>query len=72
MYDSENHDAYKELDYRNINFQVVNMTTPANYFHVLRRQMLRNYRKPLIVAAPKQGLKLAAAVSPLEDMGPGT
>jgi 2-oxoglutarate dehydrogenase complex dehydrogenase (E1) component-like enzyme len=48
------------------------MTTPANYFHILRRQMLRNFRKPLVIAAPKQGLKLSAAVSPSEDMAPGT
>ena len=41
----------------NINFQVANMTTPANYFHILRRQMLRNFRKPLVIAAPKVGLK---------------
>lgn len=36
-----------------VNMQVVCPTTPANYFHLLRRQMLRNYRKPLIVASPK-------------------
>jgi 2-oxoglutarate dehydrogenase complex dehydrogenase (E1) component-like enzyme len=48
------------------------MTTPANYFHALRRQMLRNFRKPLVVAAPKQGLKHPSAVSPIEDMAEGT
>ena len=47
------------------------MTTPANYFHVLRRQMLRNFRKPLIIAAPKIGLKHPMAVSPIQDMGHG-
>lgn len=39
---------------QDLNFHLVNPSTPANYFHLLRRQMLRNYRKPLVVAAPKQ------------------
>jgi len=51
---------------------VVFPTTPAQYFHLLRRQIKRNYRKPLIVAAPKGLLRLAAASSKLADMGPGT
>ena len=54
------------------NMQVVNCTTPANYFHVLRRQLRRNFRKPLIVMTPKSLLRHKAAVSPLADMGPGT
>ncbi|KAI7877160.1 hypothetical protein K492DRAFT_134371 [Lichtheimia hyalospora FSU 10163] len=54
------------------NWHVVNCTTPAQYFHVLRRQMIRDYRKPLIVMAPKGLLKSAVAVSPLNDMGAGT
>ncbi|KAF9051710.1 dehydrogenase E1 and transketolase domain-containing protein 1 [Panaeolus papilionaceus] len=56
----------------NINMHVVYPTTPAQYFHLLRRQLLRNYRKPLIVASPKGLLRLAAASSALEDMAPGT
>ena len=48
------------------------MTTPANYFHILRRQMLRDFRKPLVIAAPKIGLKLPAASSTVEEMAPGT
>ncbi|KAJ1933191.1 hypothetical protein EC988_009202, partial [Linderina pennispora] len=47
-------------------------TTPAQMFHLLRRQMKRNFRKPLIVAGPKTLLRLAQAVSPLSDMGTGT
>jgi 2-oxoglutarate dehydrogenase E1 component len=54
------------------NWQIVNITTPANYYHVLRRQVHREFRKPLIVAAPKALLKLKACSSTLEDMGPGT
>ncbi|KAG1472116.1 hypothetical protein G6F56_001733 [Rhizopus delemar] len=54
------------------NWHIINCTTPAQYFHALRRQMLRNYRKPLIVASPKSLLKSPVAVSSLEDMGPGT
>lgn len=50
------------------NMQVVNCTTPANYFHVLRRQLKRNYRKPLIVMTPKSLLRLDLAQSTLADM----
>ncbi|KAL6074805.1 oxoglutarate dehydrogenase (succinyl-transferring) [Balamuthia mandrillaris] len=49
------------------NWQVVNCTTPANYFHVLRRQVHRDFRKPLIVISPKRLLKYPKAVSPLSD-----
>jgi len=42
---------------RKVNWQIVNCTTPANYFHVLRRQMHRNFRKPLIVFTPKSLLR---------------
>jgi 2-oxoglutarate dehydrogenase E1 component len=54
------------------NWQVCNFTTPANYFHALRRQMRRNYRKPLIVMTPKSLLRHRLAVSPLADFGPGS
>ncbi|KAF7314353.1 2-oxoglutarate dehydrogenase E1 component mitochondrial [Mycena kentingensis (nom. inval.)] len=56
----------------NINMHVVFPTTPAQYFHLLRRQMKRNFRKPLIVAGPKALLRLAAASSSLTDLQPGT
>jgi 2-oxoglutarate dehydrogenase E1 component len=45
------------------NIQVCNITTPANYFHVLRRQMHRNFRKPLIIMTPKSLLRHKMAVS---------
>jgi 2-oxoglutarate dehydrogenase E1 component len=54
------------------NWQVVNCTTPANYFHALRRQMHRNFRKPLIVMTPKSLLRHKLAVSALKDFGPGS
>jgi len=54
------------------NMQVVNLTTPANYFHALRRQVSRNFRKPLISMAPKSLLRHKLCVSKLEDMGPGS
>jgi 2-oxoglutarate dehydrogenase E1 component len=54
------------------NMQVVNITTPANYFHALRRQMRRNFRKPLIVMSPKSLLRHKLVVSNLEEMGPNT
>ena len=53
------------------NMQVVNCTTPANYFHVLRRQMRRDFRKPLIVMTPKSLLRHKRAVSNIIDFGPG-
>lgn len=56
----------------NVNFIVANVTTPANYFHLLRRQMVRSYRKPLVVITPKTLLRHADAVSALADMGAGT
>jgi len=54
------------------NWQVVNCSTPANYFHVLRRQIHRDFRKPLIVISPKNLLRLKSCVSTLEDMAPGS
>ncbi|KAJ7134754.1 dehydrogenase E1 and transketolase domain-containing protein 1 [Mycena epipterygia] len=56
----------------NINMHVTFPTTPAQYFHLLRRQMKRNFRKPLIVAGPKALLRLSAASSSLRDLEPGT
>ncbi len=50
------------------NMQVVNASTPAQYFHLLRRQMKRNFRKPLVVMTPKSLLRLKAAVSPLGEL----
>jgi probable 2-oxoglutarate dehydrogenase E1 component DHKTD1 len=55
---------------RNPNMRIVNITTPANYFHALRRQMKTNYRKPLIVISPKTLLRHAKAVSTLEELQP--
>jgi 2-oxoglutarate dehydrogenase E1 component len=54
------------------NMQVANCTTPANYFHVLRRQMKRDFRKPLILMTPKSLLRHKKAVSKIEEMGPNT
>ena len=54
------------------NMQVCNLTTPANYFHALRRQLHRPFRKPLIIFAPKSLLRHKLAVSKLEEMGPKT
>ena len=51
------------------NMWVCNLTTPANYFHALRRQLHRNFRKPLIVFTPKSLLRHKLAVSPLSGLG---
>jgi 2-oxoglutarate dehydrogenase E1 component len=53
------------------NMQVCVPTTPAQIFHMLRRQMLRNYRKPLIVMSPKSLLRHKEAVSSLDDLAKG-
>ncbi|HML08155.1 MAG TPA: 2-oxoglutarate dehydrogenase E1 component [Xanthobacteraceae bacterium] len=54
------------------NMQVANCTTPANYFHILRRQLKRDFRKPLILMTPKSLLRHRRAVSRLDEMGPST
>ncbi|MCB1309635.1 MAG: 2-oxoglutarate dehydrogenase E1 component, partial [Leptospiraceae bacterium] len=53
------------------NMQVCNCSTPAQYFHLLRRQMLRAYRKPLIIMSPKSLLRLPEAGSALDDISMG-
>ena len=54
------------------NIQITNPTTPAQYFHLLRRQVMRKWRKPLVVMTPKSLLRLASAVSSLADFASGT
>ncbi|CAB1318883.1 unnamed protein product [Coregonus sp. 'balchen'] len=54
------------------NWIIVNCSTPANYFHVLRRQILQPFRKPLIVFTPKSLLRHPEAKSSFDDMLPGT
>ena len=51
------------------NLQVMNCTTPANYFHALRRQIHRDFRKPLVIMTPKSLLRNKLCVSNLEDFG---
>ena len=53
------------------NIQVCNLTTPAQYFHLLRRQVFSRFRKPLIIMAPKSLLRHPMAVSDLSDMDSG-
>ena len=54
------------------NIQIANPTTPAQHFHLLRRQVLRKWRKPLIVMTPKSLLRLVSSMSPLSDFTSGT
>ena len=54
------------------NWQVANCTTPANYFHILRRQLHRNFRKPLILMTPKSLLRHKRVISRLDELGPDT
>lgn len=67
-------DQYEKEDGQkfNLNMHVTYPTTPSQYFHLLRRQLKRNYRKPLVVAAPKILLRLPAAAARLEDFEVGT
>jgi len=51
------------------NIQVINCTTPANYFHALRRQIHRGFRKPLIIMTPKSLLRNKRCISNIEDFG---
>src|SRR5205085_102054 len=53
------------------NMQVCNLTNAANYFHALRRQVRRRFRKPLVIVTPKSLLRAKEVMSPLADMGPG-
>jgi 2-oxoglutarate dehydrogenase E1 component len=54
------------------NWQVANCSTPANYFHILRRQLHRGFRKPLILMTPKSLLRHKRVLSALEELGPNT
>jgi 2-oxoglutarate dehydrogenase E1 component len=54
------------------NIVLANPSTPANYFHLLRRQVLGAARKPLVITSPKKLLRLPAAVSRIDDVAPGT
>lgn len=54
------------------NMQIANCSTPANYFHILRRQLKREFRKPLILMTPKSLLRHKRAVSRLDEMAEGT
>ncbi|MBT3417236.1 MAG: 2-oxoglutarate dehydrogenase E1 component [Flavobacteriales bacterium] len=53
------------------NMQIVNCTTPANFYHVLRRQLKREYRKPLVVFTPKSLLRHPKCVSSISDLADG-
>jgi 2-oxoglutarate dehydrogenase E1 component len=54
------------------NIQVCNLTSAANYFHALRRQVRRNFRKPLVIMTPKSMLRAKEYSSRLDEFGPGT
>jgi probable 2-oxoglutarate dehydrogenase E1 component DHKTD1 len=62
----------KQDIYEECNMQIINATTSAQIFHAFRRQLLRPFRKPLIVVAPKKMLKLREASSELKDFAVNT
>jgi len=55
-----------------LNIVVANASTPANFFHLLRRQLIWNFRKPLIVMSPKSLLRHPKCISEIKDFGPDT
>jgi 2-oxoglutarate dehydrogenase E1 component len=61
----------KSLQIQNANMQICNPTFAANYFHVLLRQIKRNFRKPLVVASPKKLLRFKGATSTIEEFAEG-
>ncbi|XP_062508583.1 2-oxoglutarate dehydrogenase complex component E1-like [Corticium candelabrum] len=65
-------DQFEVKQLKEANWIVSNCTTPANYFHVLRRQLAFPFRKPLIIMTPKSLLRLPEARSSFDDMTPGT
>ncbi|KXJ27697.1 2-oxoglutarate dehydrogenase-like, mitochondrial [Exaiptasia diaphana] len=65
-------ELFEASQLKHSNWQVVNCSNPASYFHVLRRQMAMDVRKPLIIFTPKSLLRLEAARSHIDDMLEGT
>ena len=70
IYDEDSTDP--DLTHQRTNVHIANCTTPSNYFHILRRQMLRDYRKPLVLATPKQGLRHPLVKWSLNELTEGT
>ncbi|RWS20767.1 putative 2-oxoglutarate dehydrogenase E1 component DHKTD1-like protein, partial [Leptotrombidium deliense] len=64
--------SFQSVDSDAVNWCVANPTTPAQYFHLLRRQMVRNYRKPIVIASPKLLLRHPECISHLDDFDNGT
>jgi len=67
-----NIDNSTQCQIQSCNWQFLNCSTPANYFHALRRQIQRNFRKPLLIATPKSLLKHRLCVSPESDFLEGS
>lgn len=61
-----------KVDSDDINYFIANPTTPANYFHLLRRQMVQPFRKPLIMASPKTLFRMPECKSSLDEMNVNT
>ena len=64
-------ERYLQL-YADYNMIVANVTTPANLFHIMRRQLAWNFRKPLVIMSPKSLLRHPKCISPLEDLTKGS
>lgn len=65
--------TYKNKDIMKVtNMQVVNCSTAANYFHLLRTHMRMPFRKPMVVVAPKKLLRFKGATSSIDEFGEGT
>jgi len=66
------HEGMSFVQSQKANWVVANVSTPANFFHIIRRQLHRNFRKPLVIASPKNLFRLKECVSPLSDFEPGS
>ena len=64
-------ERYLQL-YAEYNMMVANITTPANLFHIMRRQLAWGFRKPLVIMSPKSLLRHPKCISPLEDLTKGS
>ncbi|KAF8764651.1 putative 2-oxoglutarate dehydrogenase E1 like protein [Argiope bruennichi] len=62
----------KKIDSDDVNWHIANPTTPAQYFHLLRNQVISKILKPLIIVGPKVLLRHPSAISSMQEMGPGS
>src|SRR5258707_9882465 len=65
-------DGIRDIGVTGVQTCALPISTPANYFHILRRQLHRTFRKPLVIMTPKSLLRHKRAISSLSEFGPGS